>query len=135
MLDLSKGDIIAIRGKSIAGAVFLPDENISDNSVRIDGLTRKNAGVEIGEQVDLVLVKSLTAHSVVLSLASQQILDIDSFTKYTKTILTGYPMVVGNLIMVPFDQGIVTLIVEKTDPDGIVVYGKNTVLSIYCNSD
>jgi hypothetical protein len=52
-LDLSEGEVIEIEGTKITAAVVYPHHHADEEKriIRIDNLTRKNAGVEVGEIV------------------------------------------------------------------------------------
>ncbi len=66
---VSVGDIVLICGKRATAAKVMPayQEARGQQSVQIDGLTRRNAGVGIGEKATLELASARPATRITLS--------------------------------------------------------------------
>ena len=66
-LKLSPGDIIRIKGgKETAAKVWRADrQDWNTNTVRIDGFTRQNANVSLGEKVSIQKIDPIPAEKVV----------------------------------------------------------------------
>ena len=54
-LGIQRGDVIEIKGKRLTAAIAVPEHNEDQglDIVRMDGLIRGNAGVGIGDHVEL----------------------------------------------------------------------------------
>jgi len=68
-LGVSPGDIICISGKKDTAAVVwrAPVQDENKDIIRIDGLTRKNADISIGEKVFIRKVEPKPAEKVIIS--------------------------------------------------------------------
>ena len=75
-LDLKPGDIIEISGESKTAAVVwrCRPEDANLGVIRVDGIIRKNAGVSLGDRVEIRKVEVKKCEKLVLSpvMAKQQ---------------------------------------------------------------
>ena len=156
-LQLNPGDIIEIIGKKSTAAILFPSSETTKDIIRIDGLTRRNAGVGIGEYVQVRKCFFKIANRVVLSL-TQSDLKLSSNVQQIKLNLLNKPLKIGDIInisgsnlakkeseegpykelreMMPFLKnqtvsiGEVKFAVVETSPKGIVQVQNSTTIEI-----
>ena len=101
-LGASAGDVVELRGKRASSAAVWPadEDERSPDLVRIDGQTRKNSGVALGEPVRLRRVQSEPAGSVSLAPMGGAVVPDGDFTDFVKGRLKGMPVSPGDEISV-----------------------------------
>jgi len=118
ILDLNQGDIAMIEGtRSTAVTVYNgypEDEN--RGTIRIDGVTRKNAGVGLDEKVAIRKISPKPATKV--TLAPTQPLKIMGGEEYLVQVLEGRPVVKGDLIEVSIMGRKFDLVIQGFQPAG-----------------
>ncbi len=141
-LKLSPGDIIRITGgKQTAAKVWRADrQDWNTNTVRIDGFTRQNANVSLGESVSIQKVDAIPAEKVVFapppasnvrfgedaaSMIRRQILKRPIFSRDVVPIMstTSHPFMRSPGQAIP-------LIAVETVPTGIVVISEETEIQL-----
>ncbi len=154
-LNLKPGEIVEVIGKRNTAAILFPSSDKSDEIIRLDGLTRRNAGVAIGEYVKVRKCYYSVANKVVLSFI-QSDLKLSS-EKQIKLNLLNKPLKEGEIInvsgsnlakkeqagpykelkdMMPFLKsptvsiGEVQFAVIETEPKGIVQIQNSTIIEI-----
>ncbi len=105
-LQLSPGDIIEIRGSKTTSAVVWRSHPGDEGKgiIHIDNLTRKNAGVGIGDKVTIRKADVKPAKTVTLAPAiseEQQIQFGEGIETLTKRGLLKRPVVEGDIVVVP----------------------------------
>ena len=127
VLNVSTGDIIKLIGRKSALAIVwqasAQDEGL--NIIRVDGITRQNAGIGLGDPVTVVPVEVKTAHKIVLA-PREAIKFSPGFENYVKKRLEGKPLLKGNIMPVGVFGTSIPLIVAQTSPGGAVVVGAQT---------
>ncbi|MHA1583785.1 MAG: CDC48 family AAA ATPase, partial [Promethearchaeota archaeon] len=98
-MQLKPGEIIEIIGKKNTAAILFPSSEQQKDIIRIDGLTRHNAHVGIGEYVKVRKCKFSIASKVVLALIDSD-LKLSSNSKQIKLSLLNKPMKTGDIINV-----------------------------------
>ena len=118
ILKLSQGDTVMIEGtRGTAVTVYLgypEDEN--RGTIRIDGVTRKNAGVGLDEK--LAIRKIVPKPATKVTLAPTQPLKLLGGEEYLSQNLEGRPVVKGDLIEVNVMGRKFTLVVQGYQPSG-----------------
>ncbi|OGS51918.1 MAG: AAA family ATPase [Euryarchaeota archaeon RBG_13_61_15] len=118
ILKLNQGDTVMIEGtRSTAITVYTgypEDEN--RGTIRIDGVTRKNAGVGLDEK--LAIRKIVPKPATKVTLAPTQPLKLLGGEEYLAQNLEGRPMVKGDLIEVSVMGRKFTLVVQGFQPSG-----------------
>jgi len=118
ILELSQGEIVMIEGsRNTAVTVYNgypEDEN--RGTIRIDGSTRKNAGVGLDEKVSIKKIVPKPATKV--TLAPTQPLKILGGENYLAQALEGRPIVKGDLIEVSIMGRKFDLVVQGYQPSG-----------------
>jgi hypothetical protein len=132
-LEVSPGDIVEIKGKRTTAAVVLSayPEDAGKNIIRMDGITRKNAGVSIGGDVSVRKAVAEEAQSVTIAPVNVTIPGVDqSFYEFVKNRILEAPVVAGDTIQVSIFGSIVRFRVIKTTPHGIVVITPGTNVQV-----
>jgi len=137
-LDVSPGDIISIKGKRETAAVVwrapLQDEN--KEIIRIDGITRKNADISIGDRVSVRKVVPKPAEKINISPAIKDVPNIqfaNGIDNFIKKSLLKRPVSAGDTLII---QGIALMgsqlpfVVSSTKPKGIVQITVDTLIKI-----
>ncbi len=131
-LGISAGDVIDISGKRPTTAIAWPaySEDQDRGIIRIDGLTRKNAGVAINEYVVVRTAAVKAATSIVLAPIDMRLNIDEDFTRFVKNRLMERAFVEGDTTLVMMLGHAVPFIVTKTRPHGIVRMTYETNLQI-----
>jgi len=131
-LGLSAGDVIEIVGKRTTAAIAWPaySEDQDRGLIRIDGFTRKNAGVAINEYVLIKPGKVKDAQSVVLAPVDMRLNVDEDFTNFVKNRLMERTFVEGDTTLVMMLGHAIPFTVTKTRPHGIVRITYETQLQI-----
>ena len=131
-LGLRPGDVVEIEGKRKIVAIVwpgLPEDN-GRAVIRMDGILRKSAGVNVGDKVVVRKAEVQPAVKVKLAPMSQSSVHDESFRKYIKRRLIGIPVVERDIIQVPvLGQGMpFTVVVTK--PRGPVIITEKTTIEV-----
>jgi transitional endoplasmic reticulum ATPase len=137
-LNLEPGDIIEVKGKKITAAkvfrVNQDDEGIS--IIRVDGLVRKNAGVSIGDKVEIKKAEMQPASHVTISPLISETHRIrfgPGIENFVKRGLLKRPLTKGDTIIVPgiaLMGGSLPFIVINTKPKGIIEITEDTEMLV-----
>ena len=142
-LGLQEGDLIEICGKrrTPAIALRLPYDDRSLDILRIDGTQRANAGVSIGEHIEIRAVSARPAVTVELAPVQQTVL-VKGAEEALRRALLGRPMTAGDLLTVhpgsdvalgadmPLGIQELRIAVVATEPRGIVRVSDRTVIQL-----
>ena len=127
-LNLKPGDIIEVSGERKTAAIVwrCRPEDANLGVIRVDGIIRKNAGVSLGDRVDIRKVETQPCQRLVLSpvMAKQQKVRFGpGIEGFARRGLNKRPVVAGDRIFIP----VMTLFAEalpfaivSTKPKGIV---------------
>jgi len=131
-LGISAGDVVEIVGKRTTSAIAWPaySEDQNRDMIRIDGFTRKNAGVAINEYVVVRPAKVKTALSLTLAPVDIRLNVDDDFTNFVKNRLMERTLVEGDTTLVMMLGHAIPFTVSKTRPHGIVKVNSETRLTI-----
>jgi transitional endoplasmic reticulum ATPase len=133
-LGASVGDIVKVAGKRTTAAKVMPSypEERGKHSVHIDGLTRRNADVGIGEKVELELASARPAVRISLTpAAGKPAFSQQRDTKYVGKLLNDLPVCSGDVVRATlFGSQFRDFIVSDTSPDGIVLIRPETKIHI-----
>jgi len=125
-INATTGDIIEIVGKKVTAATVWPayPQDEGRGLIRIDAITRKNAGVGIGDYVTVRRANVKKASRIVFAPIEhiRYLLPED----YIKNVLLGRPISRGDIIQIPTVYEAITLVATSVSPTGIVVVDKNT---------
>jgi len=131
-LGISAGDVIEIVGKRTTSAIAWPaySEDQNRDLLRIDGFTRKNAGVAINEYVVARPAKVKNALSLTLAPVDMRLNVDDDFTNFVRNRLMERTLVEGDTTLVMMLGHAIPFTVTKTRPHGIVKVTAETKLTI-----
>jgi len=131
-LGISAGDVIEIVGKRNTAAIAWPaySEDQNRDIIRIDGFTRKNAGVAMHELVIIHPAKVSNAITVVLAPIDMKLNVDDDFTNFVKNRLMERTFVEGDTTLVMMLGHAIPFRVTKARPHGIVRISHGTNLQI-----
>ncbi len=131
-LGISAGDVIEIAAKRTTSAIAWPaySEDQNRDIIRIDGFTRKNAGVAINEYVVVRPAKVKTALSITLAPVDMRLNVDDDFTNFVKNRLMERTLVEGDTTLVMMLGHAIPFTVSKTRPHGIVKVTAESRLTI-----
>ena len=131
-LDISAGDVVEIIGKRATSAIAWPaySEDQNRDMIRIDGFTRKNAGMAINEYVLVRPVKVKSALSITLAPVDMRLNVDEDFTNFVKNRLMERTLVEGDTTLVMMLGHAIPFTVTKTRPHGIVKVTTETRLTI-----
>jgi transitional endoplasmic reticulum ATPase len=131
-LEISAGDVIEICGKRTTSAIAWPaySEDQNRDLLRIDGFTRKNAGVAINEFVVVKPVKVKTVVSLTLAPVDMRLNVDEDFTNFVRNRLMERTLVEGDTTLVMMLGHAIPFTVMKTRPHGIVKVTNETKLTI-----
>jgi len=131
-LNVSAGDVIEIIGKRRTSAIAWPaySEDQGKDIIRIDGFTRKNAGVSINEYVTISKAEVKDAISIILAPIDMRLNVDEDFTNFVKNRLMERTFVEGDTTLVMMLGHPVQFTVMKTRPHGILRLTYDTKLQI-----
>jgi transitional endoplasmic reticulum ATPase len=131
-LEISAGDVIEICGKRTTSGIAWPaySEDQNRDLLRIDGFTRKNAGVAINEYVVIRPAKVKTALSLTLAPVDMRLNVDEDFTNFVRNRLMERTLVEGDTTLVMMLGHAIPFTVTKTRPHGIVKVTNETKLTI-----
>ena len=131
-LGISAGDVIEICGKRTTSAIAWPaySEDQNRDLLRIDGFSRKNAGVAINEYVIVRAAKVKPAISIALAPVDMRLNVDEDFTNFVKNRLMERTLVEGDTTLVMMLGHAIPFTTTKTRPHGIVKVTAETKLTI-----
>jgi transitional endoplasmic reticulum ATPase len=101
-LGISPGDIVSLvfNTKKTGVIAWLPDKNDTlDDVIRIDGITRRNVGVKLGDTIQITTCQPSIAESVKIIPNENIVMDV-TLKQYVKQKLLGYPVTNGDLVVI-----------------------------------
>ncbi|MFP3946784.1 MAG: hypothetical protein ACLFVI_07760 [Archaeoglobaceae archaeon] len=134
-LNLKNKDIVEIIGTSSVPALAWKSypEDIGQKIIRIDGNLRRNAGLNIGEEVTIRKIKAEQAEEVTFSIKGAT--RLSSGNNYLLRLLEGSPLRTGQELHIAIFGQELLFTVTGTRPSGIVKVHKNTRLEIVREDD
>ncbi|MEM2869543.1 MAG: CDC48 family AAA ATPase [Thermoplasmata archaeon] len=136
-LGVSPGDIVEIRGKKTTAAVvwrMLSPQDENKGLLKIDGLTRKNAGLSIGDRAVVAKADASPARKLVLAQLMGEEGRVRSgggLEGIVRRALLKRPMCKGDIVFVPgmaLMGGTLAFVVVSTYPAGVVQLVEDTEL-------
>ena len=135
-INVAPGEVVEIEGTRKTAAIAWPlsPEDITSegdrNIIRMDGITRKNAGVSIGDKV--IVRKAIVKPASYVKLApSNFTITVDpGFVSYVKKKLKDMPLVEGDTVLIPVLGQAIPFTVAQVKPVGIVIVTDETALAI-----
>jgi transitional endoplasmic reticulum ATPase len=132
-LAIEPGEVIEIIGKRNTAVTAWPadEEEKEIDVIRIDGQTRKNAGVGLNDLLAVKKIESKPARSVVLMpLGNNNIVVDKEFCEFVKNRLRGFPVNEGDEISVVILGNPMDFRIERVTPRTIAKIERSTKLTI-----
>ena len=131
-LGISAGDVIEMVGKRTTSAIAWPaySEDQNREMIRIDGFTRKNAGVAINEYVVARPAKVKNALNITFAPVDMRLNVDEDFTNFVKNRLMERTLMEGDTTLVMMLGHAIPFTVTKTRPHDIVKVTAETKLTI-----
>jgi len=128
LLGVEPGDIVEIQGRKRTAAVVWPGypEDTGSNIIRMDHLTRRNAGTSIGEKVVVKKAKVKPATMIKLAPTSTALFLDENFIDYIKKRLIDHPLCEGDIVQVSVLGQPIPFAVVSVKPKGIIIITENT---------
>lgn len=130
-LEIVTGEIIAIQGKRLTAAYAWPDrsgeETEKSDFIRLDKFIRENAGVNIGDYVQVYKPRTSRARRIVVApLYSVPIALPLDINREIKLSLRNIPVVEGNIVYLMAFGKRAPYVIVSTEPKGVVVIAEDT---------
>ncbi|RLF47431.1 MAG: AAA family ATPase, partial [Thermoplasmata archaeon] len=130
-IGLVPGDVVLIEGKKKTASIYWPGytEDTGKKIIRIDGITRRNAGVGIDDKVKVRKIQAKTAEKVVF--APTEELRIIGIEDYLAHILEGHVVTKGDSITINIMGRKIDFVVTSISPPSeAVIIGVTTEVKI-----
>jgi transitional endoplasmic reticulum ATPase len=122
-LGINTGDVVMIEGSKVTAAIAWPSysSDYGKNLIRIDGYTRRNAGVAIDDTVKVWKGVAKPAKKVVF--APTEPIQLLGGEQYLKRLLEGRPLVRGDRVTINVFGSLIDLVVTAVNPvaDAVIV--------------
>jgi transitional endoplasmic reticulum ATPase len=132
-LGIQAGEVIELAGKRNTAVTAWPadEQEKQADIIRIDGQTRKNAGVGLNDLLNVRKIECRQAKSVTLMPLGDSNITVDrEFCDFVKNRLKGYPVSEGDEISVVILGNPMDFRIEKLMPKAITRIERSTRLSI-----
>lgn len=131
-LNVTAGDVVELIGKQLTAATVWPADPDDQwlGILRIDGQTRKNAGVRINEYVAIRKADAKTALNVTLVPVETGLKVDEDFSNFMKNRLKGFPIIEGDDVSVVVLGNQIVFNVAKVKPKGVLKIDDDTSLTI-----
>ncbi len=135
-LEIAPGDVIELVGKQRTVATAWPadEDDIDKDVMRIDGQTRKNAGVALNDVVGVNKADAKPARSIVLLPLGGKIAVDREFCEFVKNRLKAFPLIEGDEISVVVLGNSMDFRVQRIVPKGIIRIEVSTKLNILADT-
>ena len=130
-MGLVAGDVVVIEGKKRTAAIYWPGypEDAGKENIRIDGTTRRNAGVTIDDKVKVR--KAVAKQAERITLAPTEELRIVGAEGYLLQLLNGHVVTKGDIIELNIMGRRLDLVVTSFSPAAeVVIIGDTTEIRI-----
>jgi len=121
-LGVTSGDIIVLEGTRVTASIIWParQEDEGKGIIRMDSLTRRNAGVGLGEKVIVKKAEPIEAKKIILAPTQDVRIVASGYDRVLKRNFIGRPLTKGDSVWVSvFGSGFVYKVVD-TSPRGII---------------
>ncbi|MFQ6011282.1 MAG: AAA family ATPase, partial [Nitrososphaerales archaeon] len=132
MFGLTAGDVVGLKGKEVTAVSVWPSDPDDRymGIVRLDGQTRKNSGVGLGDFVIMEKTSVKKARSMVLAPLNTKLSPDKEFCEFVKSRIRGMPFTEGDEISVVVLGNSILFSVVKVTPHSAVKIDQDSHLSI-----
>lgn len=136
ILSIRDGDVVEIVGKlSTAAIAWSLDEDEQDSPIiRLDWLTRRNAGLTLNDYAVVRRAQTKVARSVKLTPTDAKLMVDEAFSEFVKNRLKGLPLAEGQSVNIMILGNSVGFKVIETNPKGFVVVDDASAVEIHLDS-
>jgi len=128
-LGIASGDIVEVTGTKLTAATAWRGYPGDKGSVRVDAVTRQNAGIGLGDTVTIRKAEARKAVTITLA-PLEQIRFGAGYTSFLKDLILNRPFYQGDMLnIVTLKQAIPFLVVE-TEPAGVIQVTGETRISV-----
>jgi transitional endoplasmic reticulum ATPase len=129
--NIVSGDVIEINGSKKTTAQVWPENTVSqENIIRMDQYIRHNAGVSIGDFVEIQKIDPPEASQIVLSPVKEVNLFYNNYDLVVKKSFLGRSFLLGDNVMINLFGSGYLFVVTSTTPKGPVILSESTNLTI-----
>ena len=131
-LGLVAGDVLKLTGKRSTAAIAWPadPDDQPPDVVRIDGQTRRNAGITLNDYVTVTKCEVKSAKSITLIPISGKMNPDRDFTDFVKNRLLGFPLTQGDDVTIIILGNPMVFNVSRASPKGVVKVDPTTRVTI-----
>ncbi len=131
-LGIRSGEVVLIKGTSTTAAIAWPvfQSTREENIIKMDGRIRKNAGVSIGDKVEVSKAETKTAKQVFLAPTYVPFQPDSKYEEFIKRRLLNNPITENDIVAIPILGRAIPFKVLKVKPEGVVIIRGNTILKI-----
>lgn len=137
LMNIQAGEVVGLAGKRTTAVTAWPsdEEEKEQDIIRIDGQTRKNAGVGLNDLVAVKKIDCKQARTISLVPIAETGITVDKeFCEFVKNRLRGFSVGEGDEISVVILGNQIDFMVHKTNPQSIVRIERTTKLHIMAES-
>ena len=131
-IGVRSGEVVLIKGTSVTAAIAWPvfQSTKEADIIRMDGRIRKNAGVGLGDKVEVSKADPKTAKQVILAPTYVPFQPDTKYEEFIKRRLLNNPITEGDIVAIPIIGRAIPFKVLKIKPEGVVIIRGNTILKI-----
>ncbi len=132
-IGVSTGDVIEIEGTKKTAAIAWPAyiDDQDEDIIRIDGITRENAGVSLNDYVIVRKADVRNATSITIAPTDVRFREVErEIEVFLRNRLVNRPVVEGDIVRVPYAYRPLTFTIVRTRPKGVVRITYNTRLKL-----
>ncbi|MCW4032409.1 MAG: CDC48 family AAA ATPase [Candidatus Bathyarchaeota archaeon] len=131
-LGITAGDFIEIRGKKTTTAIAWPayNEDQGKNTIRMDGLIRRNTGVALNEYINISNGQVNDAQAIIFAPTDVRLNVDDEFINFVKRRFMDMPFMEGDMALLSVFGSAVPLIVSRTKPKRAVKIIESTAVNV-----
>jgi len=131
-LKIIAGDVVELTGKQSTAATAWPADPVDQNLgiLRIDGQTRKNAGVRLNEFIFIRKENTKSARTVTLAPVGTKLAVDKDFSEFVKNRLKGFPISEKDDISVVVLGSPIIFNISQVKPKGIVIVEEKSRITI-----
>ncbi|RLI10771.1 AAA family ATPase, partial [Candidatus Bathyarchaeota archaeon] len=132
-VGVSTGDVIEIEGTKKTAAIAWPAyiDDQDEDIIRIDGITRENAGVSLNDYVIVRKADVRNATSITIAPTDVRFREVErEIEVFLRNRLVNRPVVEGDIVRVPYAYRPLTFTIVRTRPKGVVRITYNTRLKL-----
>lgn len=131
-IGIKEGEIVEVIGEKRTTAVTKTGfpEDSKKKIIRMDAIIRDNAGVKLGDEVQIRKADVKNAKSIVLTPKNDSYKLPKEYKKILRQRISGFPLTLNDTIPIPILGKLLLFTVSSLDPKGIVLLGKQSEIIV-----